>query len=180
MSLPSSHQSAGSFDQAKNLAINNQAKLTAVGLVDVSDFPTAGAATAPVTNDLLEALVQEKQEYLQALVQNESIAESAIEIKVLVGKAFVEVIREVLRHERDLIIAAAENAESVTKQLFGGTEKKLLRKCPCPIWLIKSAQQRGYREILVGLDYDPENPDRSQTIPGWVYRLRDISYNNGG
>ena len=34
---------------------------------------------------------------------------------------------------------------------------KLLRKCPCPVWLTKSTEQRGYREVLAALAYDPED-----------------------
>lgn len=36
---------------------------------------------------------------------------------------------------------------------------RLLRKCPCPVWLIQSTQQQGCRDILVALDYEPENTE---------------------
>lgn len=64
---------------------------------------------------------------------------------MLVGKAFVEIIREVLRNGRDLVIKSVDSSGS---RLFGGTDMKLLRKCPCPVWMIQSTQQQGYREIV--------------------------------
>lgn len=148
---------AGPFDQAINLAKNNQAKLTVVAIVDGLDL--APVVTPGITSELLEAMVDEKREHLRALVQSKSIAGSAIEIKVLVGKAFVEIIREVLRYKRDLIITTAEKSRGIGSKLIGGTQLKLLRKCPCPVWLIKSTQQQGFREIVVALDYDPDNPE---------------------
>jgi len=147
--------SAG-FGQAMTLANNNQAQMTVVGLVDAVDIRKARVLTAI---DLLDEMVEQRREQLQTLVQSASMTGAGIEIKVLVGRAFVEIIREVLRHQRDLVIKSVESTEGIGQQLFGGTDMKLLRKCPCPVWLIKSMQQQGYREILVGVDYEPDNPE---------------------
>jgi len=139
---------SAAFGQALTLANNNQARLTLVGIVDA---PAAKKAKA-----LRDAMIGERQEQLQALLQSTSSSETDIEAKVLVGKAFVEIIREVIRSGRDLII---KTAERTGHRLFGGTDMKLLRKCPCPVWIIQSTQQQGYREILVALDHEPENPE---------------------
>jgi universal stress protein E len=146
---------SAAFGQAMTLADNNQAQVTVVGLVDALDIRNANGSTA--ASKLLDALVEQKREQLEILVQGTSLSGPKIEIKVLVGKAFVEIIREVLRHQRDLVIKSVENTESIGQQLFGSTDMKLLRKCPCPVWMIKSTQQQGYRDILVGLEYEPEN-----------------------
>ncbi len=139
---------SAAFGQALALAINNQAQITVVGTVDVPDTKRA--------KTLRDAMIEEQREQLQALMQSASSSKTDIEAKVLVGKAFVEIIREVLRNGRDLIIKSVDRTGS---RLFGGTDMKLLRKCPCPLWIIQSTQQKGYREILVALDYEPENPE---------------------
>ena len=54
-----------------------------------------------------------------------------IEVKVLVGNASIEIIREVLRYQRDLVIKSVWKT-SIGQQLFGSTDLKLLRKCPWP------------------------------------------------
>jgi len=147
---------SAAFGQAVTLANTNQAQMTVVGLVDAADIRKVRARTA---SELLDAMVEQCQAQLQTLVQSASKTGAKIEIKVLVGKAFVEIIREVLRFQRDLVIKSVENAESMGRRLLGGKDMKLLRKCPCPVWLIKSTQQQGYREILVGVDYEPDNPE---------------------
>jgi nucleotide-binding universal stress UspA family protein len=147
---------SAAFSQAVTLANNNQAQMTLVGLVD---GPGERQHDASAASELLDAMVEQRREQLEALVQSAAITAPGIEIKVLVGKAFLEIIREVLRHQRDLVIKSVEHTEGIGEKLFGGTDMKLMRKCPCPVWLIKSTQQQGYREILVALDYDPESPE---------------------
>ncbi len=39
-------------------------------------------------------------------------------------------------------------------RLFGSEDLHLLRKCPCPVWLIKSQAPKAYRRILAAVDVD--------------------------
>jgi nucleotide-binding universal stress UspA family protein len=76
-----------------------------------------------------------------------------IQIDVLVGTVFLEVIRSVLRSEYDLVVKAVENTDFM-KRLFGSVDMHLLRKCPCPIWLIKTPEKSKYNHVLAAVDFD--------------------------
>jgi hypothetical protein len=52
---------------------------------------------------------------------------------VLVGKTFLEIIRQVLRNEHDLVIKCVDLSSSFKETLFGSTDMHLMRKCPCPL-----------------------------------------------
>lgn len=145
---------AAAFGRAVELAKNNQAELTVAGIVETSEKHKT--MLDHETEKLLQAMVDERREELELLLRNASSNGAAIEAKVLVGKGFLEVIREVLRHERDLVIKNAESLHGIA-HLFGSTDMKLLRKCPCPVWVIKSARQHEKRQILVALDHDAED-----------------------
>lgn len=72
-----------------------------------------------------------------------------------------ELIRGLIEHKRQQLKALVQSIKSLgveidIKVLFGSTDMKLLRMCPCPVWLINSSQQKGYKEIVAALDYDPE------------------------
>lgn len=136
------------FKQALQLSKNNQAKITVVGVIDTSS-----------KDKLLNIIVEQRKEQLNKLLQDTGIAKKEIEVKVLAGKISIELIREVLRYDRDLIIKSLEHEKSLSKQLLGSVDMQLLRKCPCPVWLIKPTQQKGYREILVGVDHEPNNAE---------------------
>lgn len=137
---------AAALTRALTLAEENQANLLVAGTVNLpgSTIPSA----------LRDAMISEREEELRTLLKGKSLTAGAIETKILVGKPFIEIIREVIRHERDLVI---KPSDSVGLRSAGGTDMRLLRKCPCPVWIITSTEQRGFRKILVALDWEPEN-----------------------
>lgn len=143
------------FEQAVTLAVNNQAQLTVIGIVNASSLGKESGSDVGIIN----ILIDQQQEQLYSLVKGIYIAGSNIKTKVLIGRAFIEIIGEVLRHKRDLVIKSVEHANLITQHIFGSTDTKLLRKCPCPVWLIKSTKQEGRREMLVALDYQPSNEE---------------------
>lgn len=75
---------------------------------------------------------------------------------MLIGTVFLEIIREVLRHGHDLVIKTPENPAWLDR-LFGSDDMHLLRKCPCPVWLVKRPQSKPYRRILASVDIDADH-----------------------
>lgn len=143
------------FAQALTLASETQAQLSVVAVVDTTSLQSGST----YYTHLLDTMVSKSEELLHSLVEGKASLDPKIETKVLIGRGFVEIIREVLREDCELIIKAVDQRESTTTKLFGGTDLKLLRKCPCPVWLIKTTEQEGDREVLVALDMQPDNPE---------------------
>lgn len=77
--------------------------------------------------------------------------------KVLYGTPFLEIIREVLRNEHDLVMIAAEGGGGLKEMLFGSTTMHLMRKCPCPVWVVKPDQPERYTRILAAVDPTPHD-----------------------
>ncbi|MFT5303585.1 MAG: universal stress protein E [Mariniblastus sp.] len=57
--------------------------------------------------------------------------------KVVFGKSWLELIREAIRSDANLVIAGTRRQGPFRTMLFGSTGIKLLRKCPCPVWVTK-------------------------------------------
>jgi nucleotide-binding universal stress UspA family protein len=83
------------------------------------------------------------------------------EVKVFYDKPFIDIIKEVIEFDRDLLIKAIEEPEKLSNVIFSSLDLKLLRKCPCPVWLIKPYEQKGDKQIIVALDYQPDNPENN-------------------
>ena len=79
------------------------------------------------------------------------------EVKVFFGKPHIEIIREVIHSKVDLVIKPVERS-GLKDLLFDSLDLKLLRQCPAPVWLVKSAGQRSDKNILVAINHEPENP----------------------
>ncbi|MFC1765689.1 universal stress protein [Planctomycetota bacterium] len=79
------------------------------------------------------------------------------QVKVLVGTAFVEIIRAVLREKYDLVMMTAEGLEGLRGKLFNSTALHLMRKCPCPVWMMKPTQAKSFNGIVAAVDPDHED-----------------------
>jgi universal stress protein E len=144
------------LERAVTLAENNQASLT---VVDVVDRVTAGIGMpdgGSISAALQTTLVNTHAEALETLV-NTYRKRIEIQTKVLMGEPFLEIIREVQRNGRDLVIKTPEVRDWLDR-LFGSEDMHLLRKCPCPVWLIKPGKQKSYRRILAAVDVDESYP----------------------
>lgn len=150
------------LERAITLAENNHAKLT---VTIVTPTLTAGVKMpqgGPVTTELQKAIVSEKQQDLENRVKPFS-KRVAIQTKVLIGISFLEIIREVLRQDNDLVIKIPEAADWLNR-LFGSDDMHLLRKCPCPVWLIKPEAVKSYRRILAAIDVSDEYPPAELSV----------------
>lgn len=145
--------SQSAFTRALSLARNNQASLTIAAVVQVSSREKTAADDE--TRRLVDALSEDRADALNRWLQSFDLGGIEVETKVLVGSRFLEVVREVMQHERDLVIKSVEDVGS--PRLFGSTDMKLMRKCPCPVWIIKPEAEPRYRRIVAALDYDPDN-----------------------
>ncbi len=140
------------------LARNNQALLTVCAVVDVVPGDMQVAITAVAPAELQNITVAEKRDWLDDVVKPVAAKGAPLKAKVLIGKPFIEIIRQVLESNHDLIIKCAEVAGGLRDLLFGSTDMHLMRKCPCPVWIIRPAEHHKYRRILAAVDQDPEEP----------------------
>ena len=141
------------LERAAALARGNQARLKVVSVVESLPAGTPLEGLDLTTDDLQAASCAECEQRLNALV--EPLRDTlAIETKVLTGKLFLEVIREVLRHDHDLVMKCV-GAEPPMAALFGSEDLHLLRKCPCPVWLGRPQDVLNYRRVLAAVDVEP-------------------------
>jgi len=140
------------LERAVALAENNQAELM---VVDVIPRLSAGIGMpdgGPVSRDYQAAMLSEHEARLAALVEP-YLQRLDIQHKVLLGTSFLEVIRAVLRNGHDLVIKCPESP-SWLDRFFSGDDMHLLRKCPCPVWLVKPEAPGSYKRILAAVDVD--------------------------
>lgn len=140
------------LERAVALAESNQASLT---LVDVVPRVIAGIGMlegGPISDHLQSKLVTEHRLGLGSLIEPHR-QRIDIKIKVLIGTPFLEIVREVLRNGHDLVIKIPETQDWLDR-LFGSDDMHLLRKSPCPVWLVKPEAPKAYRRILAAVDVD--------------------------
>ena len=145
------------IDRANRLAISNNARITLTRVVE--EIPLSANYFLP------EKLLTEVKQASQSLAHKEldNLAKKldpSIQVKTMVmfGKPFIEMIRTVQTHSHDLIIKP-KHPDSKEKSL-DSTDLHLLRKCPCPVWIIKPNQRKPFGKILIAVDPDPSDSER--------------------
>lgn len=146
--------------RAAALAKRNGARLTLVEVVEQLPRDMQKLITAAPPIDLVKLVMKERREGLEALaapLRDQGIRVSAA---VLSGTPFLELIRQVLRRKHDLVILTAEGRGGLNERILGSTSLHLLRKCPCPVWVMEPTRRKRYRRILAAVDPDGLDSER--------------------
>lgn len=156
--------------RAVSLAQNNQARLTVIAVLPPITAGIGMPPGGPVTAKLRQHLADKQRKALEELVAPYR-EQLEITIELLEGKLYLEAIREVLRKGYDLLVKPAENPDMI-ERLFGSDDMHLLRKCPCPVWLMKPGEKPNYANIVAAVDFDPWKPDSvEQPLNLWILEL---------
>jgi len=68
------------------------------------------------------------------------------------GAPWEEICREVLNEKHDLVIVGTRDLSRTDRFLFGSTGMKLLRNCPCPVWITRPGTDWRHPNILIPSD----------------------------
>lgn len=107
-----------------------------------------------------ERIVEDENRRLEQWVDFVRQRSIPVSGKMLRGKPFLQIIREVLGNEHDLVMKAAVGRGGLMEMLFGSTTMHLMRKCPCPVWVVKASQPEWYTRILAAVDPNPMDEER--------------------
>ncbi len=145
--------------RAAELAVNNQARLTVVQVI--KKMPEVWQHTLGDTPlDLQKLAISEIKSRLNKFIAPLKTDGVNVTAKVLVGTQFLEIIREVIANKHDLVMMTAEGKGGLKERLFGSTSQHLMRKCPCPVWVMKPTRRKHFKQILAAVDPDPTDQVR--------------------
>jgi universal stress protein E len=150
---------AATLHKAVSLAKRNGARLTLFSALN--EPPGIQSNSEPAAQHLLASAAAERREWLRDLMKSLHDDGLDVVIHVVVGIPFLEIIRQVLREQHDLVITTAEEKKKgIRARLFGTTSMHVMRKCPCPVCVVKQAQTRPYARILAAVAPAAHDPKR--------------------
>jgi len=88
------------------------------------------------------------QEIIERLKQKRSQGSPQISSGILSA----EIIRQVFCNKHDLVIMIEDKKGGFKERFFGSPSIHLTRKCPCPVWIVKSTMRKDYKRIMVIVD----------------------------
>jgi len=151
----SEDRKGAALERAVTLAKSNKAKLKIFDVIEELPRGIHVPITVKSPLEMQKLVINERKNQLEQLIEpmrKDGVYACA---KVLVGTPFLEIIREVLRDKHDLVIKTARGKGGVKEILFGSTAMHLMRKCPCPVWVVKPTHRKKYARIMAAVGPDP-------------------------
>ena len=156
-------QETAALDKAVALVRQNGGRLTLFSVLKKP--PGIHGYGESVAQDQHTSAIAERGEWLRGLIVPLQHDDIDVVINVAEGTSFLEIIRQVLREQHDLVITTAEEIKGIRARVFGATSMHLMRKCPCPVWVVKRAQTRPFARILAAVDPSVYDPKRDSLNP---------------
>lgn len=152
-------ESSASLLRAVSLAKNNQADLTLLYVLPKLSLSARSKEIGIDEQKIQKNVVEHEEANLHQLTASLDGAFQA-KTELRVGKKYIETIRAVKANNFDLVVKEADEF-SWLDRLLGSDDIHLLRKCPCPVWLMKKNEKPDYDHIMAAVDFDTEDEDSS-------------------
>jgi len=134
------------LERAVPLARRCGARLT---ITDVLTVPPSARGYMPP--DLEERMAGERRQQLDRIAR--SVRGVAATPKLLTGRPGTALIQEVLRGPHDLLVRSHARALTAAEpRPYGATDMELLRKCPCPVMLVRHGALEPAPRIVAAVD----------------------------
>lgn len=150
------------LERGISLALKNKARLTVVDVLE--DLP--GNLKLYITQfspeELLASVVKERSKQLEAFIAPAKKAGVDADFKIFTGKRFIEIIREAIRGDYDLVMTTAAGKQEPHLRIFDNTTLHLLRKCPMPVWVVKPVHHKPYARIIAAVDPEPQDEEKQK------------------
>jgi len=152
------HDDAAGFEsalaRAVSLAERNSARLTIAEVVpEAPEGPFA--RLNPFSAGAVEAVDPDEigfRERLERILAEARRRNIDVRPALLRGAPHTEIARAVVRHGYDLVITAEETRTTLEGLLFGKPSSRIVRACPCPVWVVKPDAPRGFRRIVAAVE----------------------------
>ncbi len=141
------------IDYAADIAKRHQAKVKVFHVI--GGFPEDMREWWNVRNpqQLHDGIQLERQDFVDGIA--ERLRERGVEnvtAEIRWGKEFLEITKEVIRNQQDLVMLTARDRTQIGKRLLECPSRDLFLNCPCPLWITKYGKiNRKTNRILAAL-----------------------------
>jgi universal stress protein E len=146
------------MQQALWLGKNLSARLTFFSALDIESATLSHLEDADFRH-LTNTVERNAAKILQDLVAQAQAQGIAAERTLAVGAGWLELIRQVLRERHDLVLIGTRDRTGLNRLLLGSTAVKVVRRCPCPVWVVKPDTHRIPLQILATSALKPVDED---------------------
>jgi universal stress protein E len=102
--------------------------------------------------ELQTEAIEEAQAKLRQIVERIGVS-TDVQTTVCIGESYVEITRTVQQEGYDLVLAGTRSLANWEQFLVGSTSKRLIRKCPSSVWIVKPEHAGRPKVVLAATDF---------------------------
>jgi universal stress protein E len=155
---------SSAIERIHELAERNGARLTLLGVVPEPSH--LHRLMHPADLDAAIESVQRRQ--MGQRLEEWCTDPDRVDIDVRAGNAALVIVAEVLTAGHDLVVVTSDEDHEDR-----ATIKRLLRKCPCPVWVIRPTQAPTQR-IVVAVDPEPSETELNKQLLELAAHMFDL------
>lgn len=158
------------LERAIPLARSAGARLT---ITDVVSIPSHARRYLP--DDIEAEIVSRRRQQLARIAH--ALPDLQTDTKVLVGRPATVLIQEVLRSRHDLLMRSHARDLAARLSSFGAVDMELLRKCPCPVLLVRHGRRDQHPRIVGAVNASTAEPSEralNTKIVEWALLLAEL------
>ncbi len=132
-------------------------------LLTIYDFSYEMTAMLSVDErqEMRDGVISQRREWLDEILTPYRTQGIECEVKVVWhNRPFECVIQEVLEQRHDLVVKATHHHSFLQTFIFTPTDWHLLRKCPCPVLLVKEGHWQRGGNIIAAINCSSDDPDQ--------------------
>jgi len=103
-------------------------------------------------DNMRQMVISEKQQWLDKLISSANSSVNIVSQVVWHNRPFEAIINQVIEHNYDLVIKGTHQHDKFKSVVFTPTDWHILRKCPCPVLLVKDHEWPQQGKILAALN----------------------------
>lgn len=107
---------------------------------------------------------------MRQLVQRFNATDMVDQCETQVGDPLISIINAAEQAKHDLVMIGSKGQSNWEKYLIGGTAKRLIRKCPSPVWAVAPEHCLAPKVVLVAIDFS-EVSQKIAILAGKIARL---------
>lgn len=161
-------------DKVAGLARINEARVSVMVADEATLFDDLSLKISGRYAAVKEAIDKQHREQLDKFLEAERWQDIAVQADYDGSANFISIIQKVLRRQHDLVITGSSLEKGIDQLAM-----RLVRKCPCPVWVIKYSA-KDFKRILAAVDVGDDYPETPALNRKIIELTHSLAQREGG
>ncbi len=124
--------------------------------------------------DLESSARQDTEAKMRRLIE-QNAGSIDVQTRIFIGSSFAEIVYAVEKERYDIVLAGTRGLAKWEQFLVGSTAKRLIRKCPSSVWIVKAEHVGQPKVVMAATDFSDVSL-KAATQGLWIAQQADAEF----